>query len=317
MGNRTPSSEDREVPGRGGSWQRLGWTGLLLLCSWITVHAAKGELSDHPMVSPYEGSVLREHGEESFNVYRRIVGLDASGPVAEEVQGKVNRLRYDNPKGRSTLEIERNYRQALAARGLVVDFECAGRQACGHNRRPGWVGINGLNLGVGGDVRYFTGRMPAAAGSVYISVAVNPQRTFLHIVEPGGMQSGKVSINLDELAGKLEQHGSVELPGIYFDSGTAVLQASSNPALDIAAQLLHERPTWKMAVVGHTDNQGTEAFNQQLSQQRADAVVQALVARGVGSERLESQGMGLTKPVADNATEAGRARNRRVELVRR
>jgi OmpA-OmpF porin, OOP family len=312
-----PSSEIRSAAGWPMAWWRFALSGLLLVSMSITARATKSELDHHPLVSPYEGSVLRERGEEAFNVYRRIVGSAAGGPVTEEVSGKVSRLRYDNPRDRSTLEIERNYRQALTAKGLVIDFECAGRQACGHNRRPGWAVINGLNLGVGGDVRYFTGRMPSGAGPVYINVAVNPQRTFLHVVEPAAMQSGRVTVNADELARTLEQQGSVELPGIYFDSGTAILQASSNPALDVVAQLLRQHPTWTMAVVGHTDNQGKEAFNQQLSQQRADAVVQALVARGVGSERLESQGMGLTKPVADNATEAGRARNRRVELVRR
>lgn len=291
--------------------------GLLFALSGPAVWANTAELKDHELVSPYQGSVLRERADEAFNEYRRIVGAGSEGTKTDTVEGKISRLRYDNPKGRSTLEIERNYRQALEANGLVVDFQCAGRQACGHQREPSWNSLNGLNLGVGGDVRYFTGRLPVGSGHVWVSVAVNPQRTFLHIAEPAGMQTGLVKVDANALASALDAQGKVDLVGIFFDSGTATLRPESSPALDAAAGLMRERASLALDVVGHTDNQGGDAFNLDLSRQRAAAVVSALTARGVPAARLGSRGMGASQPVADNATEEGRARNRRVELIRR
>jgi len=271
---------------------------------------------------PYEGSTLRQSQVEAFNEYLRVVGVVAPGHDAvpqgvERLEGKVTRLRYDNPKGRSTLEIARNYRQALEARGLKVDHECARSQACGNHRKPSWMSLNGINLGAGGDIRYFTGRLALEGRPVYVSVAINPHVTYLHIVEPTEMDTGMVQIDEAAFASELETHGRVELPGIYFDSGTARLQAASDPALDVAAGVLRQHAALKLDVVGHTDNQGGETFNLDLSRQRAAAVVQALVSRGVEADRLGARGMGLAQPVADNATEEGRARNRRVELVRR
>jgi len=292
-----------------------GWLAGCLLS--LAAHADTAKPRDHELVAPYQGSVLRNRADEAFNAYQRIVGSGPDGTRTSVVEGRISRLLYDNPKGRSTLEIERNYLQALEAKGLVVDFQCSGRQACGHNRQPSWTSINGLNLGVGGDVRYFTGRLPAGAGHVYVSVAVNPHRTYLHLAEPADMQSGLVKVDVQALASSLDTQGRVDLPGIFFDSATARLQASSDPALDAAAGLLRQRPSLALEVVGHTDNQGGEAFNLDLSRQRAAAVVNALVSRGIDASRLGARGVGLTQPVADNATETGRARNRRVELVRR
>lgn len=82
-------------------------------------------------------------------------------------------------------------------------------------------------------------------------------------------------------------------------------------------KLLQANPALRLAVEGHTDNAGTPAHNQQLSEARAQAVVTALAAQGIATGRLQSAGFGQTKPLADNATEAGRAQNRRVELVKR
>jgi outer membrane protein OmpA-like peptidoglycan-associated protein len=82
-------------------------------------------------------------------------------------------------------------------------------------------------------------------------------------------------------------------------------------------KLLQASPALRLAVEGHTDNAGTPAHNQQLSEARAQAVVAALAAQGIATSRLQAAGFGQTKPLADNATETGRAQNRRVELVKR
>lgn len=273
--------------------------------------------SDHELISPYQGSALKERVDDAFNTYQRIVGTGLDGARTETIEGSLTKLRYDNPKGRSTLEIERNYRQALEGKGLVVDYFCEGRQGCAPNRNPSWTSINGINLGAGSDVRYFTGRLPQGVGHVYVSVAINPHRTYLHVAQPTDMQAGMVKVDTAALASALDSQGKVDLPGIFFDSGTARLQPASGAALEAAAALLRQRPSLAIEVVGHTDNQGGEAFNLALSRDRAAAVVGALAGQGIEPKRLSARGMGLSQPVADNSTEAGRARNRRVELVRR
>ena len=82
-------------------------------------------------------------------------------------------------------------------------------------------------------------------------------------------------------------------------------------------KLLAGSPALRLAVQGHTDNTSTPTHNQQLSAARAQAVVAVLTAQGIAADRLQAAGFGQSKPLADNATEAGRAKNRRVELVKR
>ena len=98
--------------------------------------------------------------------------------------------------------------------------------------------------------------------------------------------------------------------------GRATLRPESEAVLAQVAALLNDEPDWKMKIEGHTDSTGTKQGNQALSQQRAAAVVGWLVKDGIAASRLTAVGMGDTKPVADNSTDAGRARNRRVELVK-
>ncbi len=82
-------------------------------------------------------------------------------------------------------------------------------------------------------------------------------------------------------------------------------------------KLLQTSPALRLAVEGHTDNAGTPAHNQQLSEARAQAVLRSLTAQGIAASRLQAIGFGQAEPLADNTTEAGRAQNRRVELVKR
>lgn len=114
----------------------------------------------------------------------------------------------------------------------------------------------------------------------------------------------------------LDQECRAELPGIYFAFGTAELDPVSNDALAQIATMLTRHPQWTFAVEGHTDNIGTDAANQLLSQERAQAVQGALTERGVAATRLQARGYGASRPRQTNATLEGRARNRRVELVR-
>ena len=109
----------------------------------------------------------------------------------------------------------------------------------------------------------------------------------------------------------------VELHGIYFNSGSAVLLEESEPMLKQVAGVVKASPEATLTIEGHTDNLGSGEYNQKLSEQRAAAVRDALVNRyGIAPGRLSAKGYGLTRPVETNATFEGRARNRRVELAR-
>jgi outer membrane protein OmpA-like peptidoglycan-associated protein len=105
--------------------------------------------------------------------------------------------------------------------------------------------------------------------------------------------------------------------GIYFDFAKATLKPESEPVLKEIAQALKDNPDWKLTVEGHTDNIGGDAYNLDLSKRRALAVKEALVAQyGIAPDRLANDGFGASRPVESNDTLQGRARNRRVELVR-
>ncbi len=119
-----------------------------------------------------------------------------------------------------------------------------------------------------------------------------------------------------QLASQLQAEGRARLDGVNFDFNSATIQPASRPLLDQVAQMLKGHPDWKITLEGHTDAIGGEAFNQSLSTQRAAAVKAYLAGQGVSASNLTSVGFGFSKPVASNDTQAGRAQNRRVEIVK-
>lgn len=108
---------------------------------------------------------------------------------------------------------------------------------------------------------------------------------------------------------------TIELQGVNFQVNTATLTADSREVLDRMAAALRANPRLKAEVAGHTDNTGDPAYNNRLSQRRAEAVREYLISRGVAAENLTARGYGPQRPIASNATREGRARNRRVELL--
>jgi outer membrane protein OmpA-like peptidoglycan-associated protein len=117
------------------------------------------------------------------------------------------------------------------------------------------------------------------------------------------------------LAQRLSSDGRAVLYGIYFDSDSATLKPESQATLEEVLAVLKARPALRLQVGGHTDATNTDAHNLQLSQRRAEAVVTWLVEHGAAAGRLTAKGFGKAQPVADNATAAGRALNRRVEVT--
>ena len=117
---------------------------------------------------------------------------------------------------------------------------------------------------------------------------------------------------------QLEETGKVLVYGIYFDFNSANIREESEPVLKEIADALNNHPDWKLSVNGHTDNVGGNAYNAKLSERRAAAVKQALVERyQIAGDRLDTAGFGAGSPIETNDTPEGRARNRRVELIKR
>lgn len=126
----------------------------------------------------------------------------------------------------------------------------------------------------------------------------------------------KKDIKNQDLGKKIKTHGFSTIY-VNFDVDKWAIRPGSEAAINQVAQMLKDTPELNLIIAGHTDSSGTWAHNKTLSENRAEAVVQALVTRGIKAGRLVSVGYGQDKPIADNTSEAGRAKNRRVELVKR
>lgn len=101
---------------------------------------------------------------------------------------------------------------------------------------------------------------------------------------------------------------------LLFETGKDVIKTSSYPSLDEVVDVLNKQPNWTLSLIGHTDSSGNEAYNLELSKNRALAVKNYLTGKGISATRITSDGMGVTQPIADNSTAEGRRKNRRVEF---
>ena len=194
------------------------------------------------------------------------------------------------------------------------------------------------NQGWSGPVRITTtGDLPAtvtpnnfnlAGGTMNLTVAVGiPASTKAGVytvnvnASNGAGRSARASVTLTGNTPLKKQftptQKRIRIYGIHFDVDSAVIQARSEPVIGEIAQIMRENPSWRFQIEGHTDSDGGGAYNLALSQRRAQAVVDDLIKRyGIARSRMIAKGYGLTKPIASNATDQGKALNRRVELVR-
>ena len=216
---------------------------------------------------------------------------------SEFVEGRRYGVHYQANEGTrhpSGLQVTRNYANANKAAGgeTVYEYEDGGRL------------FITLKLAKGGS-EYWT-EVSAASNGMYD----------VNMVEKQPMTQA-VTANAEIWAGAIRDTGKAAVYGIYFDSGKSDLKPESEAAIKEIATLLKSDTALKLHVVGHTDNVGALTDNMKLSQSRANAVVQTLVTKqGVAATRLTGNGVGPLAPVASNDSDAGRAKNRRVELVK-
>jgi OOP family OmpA-OmpF porin len=279
---------------------------------------------DHPLVTRYPGSVIDVYSVVEFDEFNLPLGKlkDAGFDKSQHLEGKITRIGYAAPAGRSILEVYRNYESALQRGGFTTLFSCA-NDDCGYSGNAKIITTQKDDWSWSAGQRAISAKLARAEGDVYVSMHIGQwshveqgSSIMLYVVEIKPMEGGLVTVDAAALASDITRSGHAAVYGIYFDTAKAEVKPESDAALKEIAKLLQQTPTLKLFVVGHTDGVGTLASNMDLSKRRADAVVAALTTKyGVGAARLVAQGCGPLAPVLSNASEDGRARNRRVELV--
>lgn len=273
---------------------------LLLLLS-LPVHAADdvAGAKDHPLLTRYPNSHIAEHSK-NYNATAFQVGAKGAEPVAETVEGDTTTIRYFHNAAEtqpSPLQLIRNYQNAVKAIGGTAVYE---------------------RLPAEGDGGETTLRVSTGGKEVWIKVVPEifsaPTQSYLLVVTEVAAMAQVVTAK--ELLDELNKNGFITLY-INFDTGKSELKADGVATVKEIAAMLASSPTLELAVEGHTDNVGDAAANKTLSDARARSVMNAIVSNGVAGARLSAVGYGAEKPVADNRSEAGRAKNRRVELVKR
>jgi OmpA-OmpF porin, OOP family len=293
---------------------------------------------DHPLVGRYKDAEISSYNSRAFNKAALLKapldgatateGGERHGVEWLELEGRETQIRYDGPDGRSSLEIIENLKTNLLAKGFAIEFECADTQCFSgaHNDSYllGWAVDGSQRNGRYADhARYLLGALDRPEGKVYASILVGEGggavAEYVRIVEPKPMETGKIIfVDADAMSNALSATGHVALYGVFFDSDRDAPKPESKPTLEQIAKLLKANPSLKIVVAGHTDAQGAFDYNVDLSRRRAAAVVAALVGTyGIARDRLTSFGAGMAAPAASNATEEGRSKNRRVELVAR
>jgi len=280
---------------------------------------------DHPLVSRYPGLVIGDYAVSEFDEFTLPLGKikDDKPEKSQRLEGKITRIQYSGPAGRSILEVYRNYEAALKKAGFSTLFSCVNNDGCGNASVTLYAPKGGDDWSWGAGQRYLSAKLARKEGDVYVSLHVGQWSNLdrgsdilLYVIEVKPMEGGLVTVDAAALASDIKQTGHSAVYGIYFDTGKADVKPESDAALKEIAKLLQEDAGLKLLVVGHTDSVGSLAANMDLSKRRADAVVQSLTGKfGVASARLLAQGAGPLSPVDTNKTEEGRAKNRRVELV--
>ena len=246
--------------------------------------------ADHPLIpTRMPDYFLSDCQSRAFDAYDFFV---AKGPKHRE-EGKFTFLTYSIERGRaeqSGLAVVRNYESAILKIGGTV--------AASDPQR--WV----------------NGKVVVDGREAWVQAEKGNGKIWLRIVEKAPMAQHIVA-DAAAFANDLKATGHVAVYGILFDTGKAVVKPESRPALEEVAKLLKSDPALRLWVVGHTDAVGKVDDNMRLATARAEAVTAELAgAHGVAAARLKGFGVGPLAPVAGNDSEDGRAKNRRVELVR-
>ena len=236
---------------------------------------------DSPLITRFPGSIINSCDNKEYEQ----ADFPLKDGATKHVEGEYHYWDIATRPGTSEIQVFRNFQTAIKNAGFSIDYASSPEQIVAHKGST-WIFVDNR-----GDYYYQT------------------------IVTEKEMKQ-EVTADASALSDEINKNGHVAVYGIHFDTGKATILPESEGALGEIVKLLQQDADLKLRVEGHTDNQGNAAANQALSEKRAQAVVAWLTAHGVAANRLTAKGFGQTKPIEDNATEDGRAKNRRVELVK-
>ena len=298
---------------------------------------------DHAAVGRLAGSDILVYSSKSFDSYTIPLGQAKRGddgnynfPNTQKVAGSTTKITYMAPEGKSAEEVIANYRELFQSKGFDSLFEGKDDDFGKYDEFVKAAKYERVFESSGGAKRFIAGKLGSQGGDVYVSVyaaennfwgfeiKVGKQeakkgRTYyqVDVVESKTLATSLVVMKAEEMEGSLSKTGRVALYGILFDHDKTDIKSESTPALQEIAKLLKQSADLKILVVGHTDNQGDLKYNQDLSKRRAESVVKALISEySIAAGRLSAHGVGMLAPVASNDSEDGKAKNRRVELVK-
>ena len=316
---------------------------LLFLLTCVSIFSQDIEnAEDHELVTRYPGSKIIYYFQKDYNELK--FAIKPAKPEKEpqkwlEVAGHQTSIVYEIPLGKSTVEVMKNYQDAFKASNAEILFQCKGGECDGtttwysakffktvyskDNRQSNGEISHYFSFGAYHvSQRYMVGKITTSDKIYYVEIGMTPTydgkpvKVCVEVIEQEALQSGLIAINADVIKDKLEKEGKLILEGILFDTGKATLQQSSFSVIEKVGDYLNQNPKARIYIVGHTDDVGSLDANLQLSEDRAAAVVSALMNNyGDFGTRLTPLGVGPACPVASNETEDGRMKNRRVEIV--
>ncbi|HLV24372.1 MAG TPA: DUF4892 domain-containing protein [Moheibacter sp.] len=278
---------------------------------------------DHPLIQRFNQSYIYDYEETSFEPYTIITGKSNGSKFTstQEVEGKITRIFYSLPTDAgSVYEIYTNYLNALKNNNAQILFNCRNVESCG---KYFWDLLGETDAKIqmpayyGEELAYIAAKFSRDGKGYYVTVipgyGLSEIGYEVTIVETKEMEQ---QISLDGIEKAMNENGKVSLYGILFDTGSDVIKQNSYSEIELIAQYLKNHSSKKVYIVGHTDNIGSYEMNMQLSEKRAAAVVKVLSSKyGIAVNRMKAAGVGPVVPEGKNTTEAGRGKNRRVEVV--
>ncbi len=254
---------------------------LFILCSLSFSQDFEGG-KDHPMFTRLSGFYITDYSAEDFGSH---LFYDENDNEVE-VEGRKTFIKYESEKEVGALKIIRNFSNAIKKIGGKA-LESSGNRVY-------------LNIKQGNK-------------ETWAEVFAGDYDYDLTIIEKGEVEQ---EVTANAILKELNETGKAILY-INFDSGKATIKKESMPIVGQIIEMMKQATEIRLSVEGHTDNVGSNESNQKLSEARAKAVVEAIVKGGIDASRLSSAGFGEEKPIADNSTEEGKAKNRRVELIKK
>lgn len=291
---------------------------LLTLCSCLPAFAG-----DERLLPPYPGSSETRNEAVEYESFAVPLGPTKDGKLTKSrsLEGKRTALEYRTQEGRTPLEVYRNYEAALKKAGFQPLFACRGGslQVQGLPECGGEIGdAGGFGYWPSGENLYLAARKVHEGAEIWVALDVSGPYQKIFVLRPKPMEMDKVTVDAAALKNTIETEGHAAVYGILFDTNKADLKPASAAALTEISKLLKASPALSIYVVGHTDGVGGLESNLDLSRRRAESVVKELVERyGVAAKRLSPQGVGPLVPLSSNGDEPGRAKNRRVDLVKK